>query len=169
MPTVTLPLDHPRPAVQSYRGTAKFFAWPPALSDGLKELSRREGVTYFMTLLAALKTLLYRYTREEDILVGSPVAGRDRVETEGLIGFFVNTLPLRTDVSGDPKFTELLKRVREVTLTAHANQDMPLEKLVSSLQTERDLSRRSLFGVVFWPAIRVHGKLDVTWNGGHEH
>src|SRR5947208_2421984 len=102
-----------------------------------------------MTLLGAFKTLLHRYTRQTDIIVGSPVAGRERVETEGLIGFFVNTLALRTDVSGDPTFLELLRRVRETTLGAYAHQELPFEQLVRALQPERDLSHHPFFQVVF--------------------
>jgi len=148
-PQLALPTDHSRPASQSYRGATQFFAWDKGLTEGLKELSRREGVTLFMTLLAGFQTLLQRYTRQDDIVVGSPTAGRDRVETEGLIGMLVNTLPLRTDLSGDPAFVELLKRVREVTLNAYAHKEMPLEKLVNALQPNRDLSYHPLFQVVF--------------------
>ena len=102
-----------------------------------------------MTLLAAFNTLLCRYTGQEDIVVGTPMAGRNRVEIEPLIGFFINTLALRTDLSGDSSFRELLRRVREVTLGAYAHQDLPLEKLVEELHPERDLSRTPLFQVLF--------------------
>src|SRR5207302_9257718 len=120
----------PRPLVQSFRGATQTYTIPPELVEGLKQLSRKSGATLFMTLLAAFKTLLYRYSRQEDILVGSPIAGRSRAETEQSIGFFVNTLVLRTDVSGDPTFKELLGRVRDVALGAFAHQDMPFERLV---------------------------------------
>ena len=115
----------------------------------MKELSRREGVTLFMTLLAAFETLLHRHSGQQEIVVGTVLAGRTYRETEGLIGFFVNTLALRTDLSGEPTFVELLQRVKEVCLGAYAHQDMPFEKLVEELQPERDLSRSPLFQVAF--------------------
>jgi amino acid adenylation domain-containing protein/FkbH-like protein len=135
-----LPTDRPRPLVQGFRGASQTFTFPAHLVEGLKQLSRKSGVTLFMTLLAAFKTLLYRYSRQEDILVGSPIAGRSRVETEQSIGFFVNTLVLRTDLSGDPTFKELLTRVRNVALGAFAHQDMPFERLVEELHPERNSS-----------------------------
>jgi non-ribosomal peptide synthetase component F len=119
------------------------------LTAALKNLSQREDVTLFMTLLAAFKALLYRYTGRTDLLVGSPIANRNRAEIEGLIGVFVNTLVLRTDVSGDPTFRELLQRLREVTLGAYAHQDLPFEKLVEELQPERSLSYNPVFQVMF--------------------
>ncbi|MHB8524061.1 MAG: amino acid adenylation domain-containing protein, partial [Limisphaerales bacterium] len=149
LPDLDLPTDRPRPAVQTYRGATCRFALPPPLSAALKTLSRQENVTLFMLLLAAFKTLLHRYTGQEDILVGSPIAGRTRIETEGLIGFFLNTLVLRTDLAGDPTFRECLKRVRQVALDAYAHQDVPLEKLVDDLQPQRDLSRSPLFQILF--------------------
>jgi amino acid adenylation domain-containing protein len=144
-----LPTDHPRPAVQTYNGARQSFAVPMNLCESLKELSRQQGVTLFMTLLAAFKVLLYRYTGQEDVVVGSPIAGRGRVEIEGLIGFFVNTLVLRTDLSGNPPFRELLKRVRESSLYAYTHQDLPFEKLVEELQSKRDLGHHPLFQVMF--------------------
>ena len=149
-PTVLeLPTDRPRPAIQSFRGTALSFVLTNELTRALKALSRREGVTLFMTLLAAFQVLLHRYTGREDMVIGSPIAGRTRAETEGLIGFFVNTLVLRTDLSGNPTFQELLGRVRKVTLEAYEHQDLPFEKLVEELQPERSLSHTPLVQVMF--------------------
>ena len=148
-PVLELPADRTRPAVQSYRGGRHVFTLPLELIDSLKELSRSEGVTLFMTLLAAFQTLLLRYTGREDVVVGTPIANRGRVETEGLIGFFANTLVLRTDLARDPTFRELLGRVRETALQAYTHQDLPFEMLVEELQPERDLSRHPLFEVMF--------------------
>ena len=144
-----LPLDKVRPAVQSFRGEVRTFQLGVELTRRLRELSQRRGVTLFMTLLAAFKVLLYRYTGEEDLVVGTPIAGRNRAEIEGLIGFFINSLALRTKLSGNPSFVELLQRVREVTLGAYEHQDLPFEKLVEELQPERSLSHAPLFQVVF--------------------
>src|SRR2546429_2428309 len=119
------------------------------LFEKLKELSRGEGVTLFMTLLAAWQVLLSRYSGQEDIVVGIPIANRNRSEIEGLIGFFANTLALRGDLSGNPTFRELLARVREVALSAYAHQDLPFEKLVEELRPERSLSHNPLFQVLF--------------------
>ena len=149
LPIVELPTDHPRPAVQTYRGKRKSRVLRKTLHEALKALSQREGVTLFMTLLAAFQTLLHRYTGQDDIIVGSATANRNRLEIEGLIGFFVNTLVLRTDLSGNPTFRELLKRVREVALGAYAHQDLPFDKLVEELQVPRDLSYNPLFQVMF--------------------
>ena len=148
-PVLELPTDRPRPAVQSYRGSRHPLVVSPTVTDGLKALSRQEGVTLFMTLLAAWQLLLHRYTGQADISVGSPIAGRTRVETEPLIGFFVNTVVLRTDVSGNPTFRELLQRVRQVAMGAYAHQDIPFEKLVAELQPDRTLSHSPLFQVFF--------------------
>ncbi|HEY0171322.1 MAG TPA: amino acid adenylation domain-containing protein [Pyrinomonadaceae bacterium] len=148
-PALELPTDRPRPPVQSYRGALLTRLVEPGLTALLKELARREGVTPYMLLLAVFKTLLRRHAGQEDIVVGTPVANRNRTELEPLIGFFVNTLVLRTDLSGDPTFRELLGRVREVTLGAFAHQDVPFEKLVEELQPERDTSRTPLFQVMF--------------------
>src|SRR5207253_3196187 len=123
-----LSTDRPRPAVQSFRGARQSIEISKELTDGLKALSRQHDVTLFMTLLAAFQTLLRRYTGQDDIAVGSPIANRNRTEIENLIGFFVNTLVLRSDLSGDPTFTEVLSRVREVALRAYAHQDLPFEK-----------------------------------------
>ncbi|ARV57485.1 non-ribosomal peptide synthetase [Nostocales cyanobacterium HT-58-2] len=148
-PVLELPTDRPRPPVQTYRGAKHFFVLPQNLSQALYVLSRQEGVTLFMTLLAAFQVLLYRYSAQEDILVGSPIAGRNHAELEGLIGFFVNTLVLRTDVSGNPSFRELLQRVRSMAMSAYVNQDLPFEKLVEELQPERSLSYNPLFQIMF--------------------
>lgn len=144
-----LPTDRPRPSIQSYRGATFSFKLSKKLSEELKALSYREEVTLFMTLLAAWKTLLHRYSGQDDLAVGSPIANRNRPELEGLIGFFVNTLVLRTDLSGNPSFRELLGRVRQVCLAAYVHQDVPFEKLVEELRPERDLSRSPLFQVMF--------------------
>ena len=144
-----LPTDRPRPAVQGHLGRTKTFTFPQASAESLKALSRREGVTLFMTLLAAFQTLLHRYTAQDDIAVGCPIAGRNRMEFEGLIGFFVNTLVLRNDFSGNPMFRQFLARVKENALDAYAHQDIPFEKLVAELQPARDLSRNPFFQVLF--------------------
>jgi amino acid adenylation domain-containing protein len=149
LPVVDMPTDRPRPPLQSFRGVAHSFMLPAALADDLKALSQREGATLFMTLLAAFQVLLYRYTGQEDILVGTDVANRTRPETEELIGFFVNQLVLRTDLSGRPSFKELLGRVREMTLETYAHQDLPFDHLVEALQPERDLSRTPIYQIVF--------------------
>jgi amino acid adenylation domain-containing protein len=144
-----LPADHPRPPVQTYRGARHFPRLPAELLGQVKELSRREHTTPFMTLLAGFKALLARYTGQEDVVVSVPIAGRTRAETEGLIGLFTNTLVLRTDLSGDPPFREVLRRVRQAALGAFDHQDLPFEKLVEELQPERDRSRTPLFQVLF--------------------
>ncbi|NET07737.1 MAG: amino acid adenylation domain-containing protein [Symploca sp. SIO2B6] len=149
IPVLQLPTDRPRPRVQTFRGARLSFSIPKSLTEELKALSQKEEVTLFMTLLAAFKILLYRYTFQEDILVGSPIANRNRTEVESLIGFFVNTLVLRTDLSGNPSFRELLARVRQGTWDAQDYQDLPFEKLVEELQPERDLSYSPLFQVMF--------------------
>ncbi|WP_315705401.1 MULTISPECIES: non-ribosomal peptide synthetase [unclassified Bradyrhizobium] len=148
-PALDLPADRPRAAVASFAGGAVDFALPGELSGKLAALARREGVTLYMLLLAAYQLLLKRYSGQDDIVVGTPIAGRRRPELEGLIGFFVNTLAMRTDLSGDPIFVQLLKRVRDVALGAYAHQDLPFEKLVEELQPARDLSRQPVFQVCF--------------------
>ncbi|HEV7236439.1 MAG TPA: condensation domain-containing protein, partial [Ktedonobacteraceae bacterium] len=175
-----LPPDHSRPAVQTYQGASETLMLDSSLARGLKTLGQQsadesEGGKYtlFMTLLAVFQILLSRYTGEEDIVVGAPFANRNRVEFEKLIGFFVNTLVLRTDLSHDPTFRELLKRVRRVCLEAYANQDVPFDSLIEELKPERDLSRTLLFQVFFnllnmvnyptrplvWPGLSV----EVYW------
>ena len=144
-----LPTDRPRPAMQTFNGAYYSRGLPKRLGDSLNLLSRREGVTLFMTLLAAFQTLLYRYTNQDDIVIGTPIANRTHRETEDLIGFFVNTLVLRSDLSGNPTFRELLGRVKETSLGAYAHQDLPFEKLVEGLNPERSLSHSPLFQVMF--------------------
>ncbi|MCT7952156.1 amino acid adenylation domain-containing protein [Ancylothrix sp. C2] len=146
---LNLPTDFARPAVQSYKGSRQLFELPEHLTEAIKQLSRTEKTTVFMTLLAAFKTLLYRYTGQEDILIGSPIAGRNTSETESLIGFFVNTLVLRSNLTGNLTLRELLAQIREVSLGAYAHQELPFEKLVEELQPERNLSHAPLFQVMF--------------------
>ncbi|HEV2147673.1 MAG TPA: amino acid adenylation domain-containing protein, partial [Longimicrobiaceae bacterium] len=148
-PLLELPTDRPRPAVAGYAAGASGFELGAEATAALRALARREGATLFMTLLAAWQLLLSRYAGQEDVVVGTPVAGRDRLETEGLIGFFVNTLVLRTDLSGAGSFRELLHRVRETTLGAYQHQELPFEKLVEELGTGRSLAHTPLFQVMF--------------------
>ena len=149
LPVLELPTDHARPPVQTYNGGSVRFAFPRELTDALNRLSRQEGVTFFVTLLAAFKTLLLRYTGQDDIILGTPTAGRNRADIEGLIGCFANTLVIRTDASGNPTFRTLLQRVLETTLAAQAHQDLPFEKLVEELHIKRDFSRSPIFQVLF--------------------
>jgi len=144
-----LPTDHPRPARQTFRGATCSFLIPDVVAASLCQLNQQEKNTLFITLLTAFNILLYRYSGQEDILIGSPVANRHRSEFEGLIGFFVNMLVLRTDLSGNPSFRELLKQVRATTLDAQAHQDMPFDLLVENLAPERNLSHQPLFQVAF--------------------
>ncbi len=148
-PALELPTDRPRPAVAGGRGASLAFAVPAATARGLRALARREGATLYMAARAALDLLLARWSGQEDLVVGTPIAGRTRVETEGLVGFFVNTLALRTDLLGDPAFRELLGRVRETALGAYAHQDLPFERLVEEVAPERSLSHTPLFQVMF--------------------
>ena len=144
-----LPTDYPRRALRSYNGASQFLNLPGELVQTLQRVSRQEGVTVFMTLLAAFKVLLHRYTQLDDIIVGSPMAGRDRTEVEGLIGMFVNTHALRTDLGGDPPFIELLHRVREVVLDTYAHQEIPAEVVMQGSQVESTTPGRAPFRVVF--------------------
>ncbi|MCC5669654.1 amino acid adenylation domain-containing protein [Nostoc sp. CHAB 5784] len=146
---LNLPTDRPRLAVQTYQGARQPLQLSKSLSEALLALGQQEGVTLFITLLTAFKVLLYRYTQQEDIAIGSPIANRNRSEIEGLIGFFVNSLVLRTCLSGNPTSRELLSRVKEVALGAYAHQDLPFEKLVEELHPERNLNQNPLFQVVF--------------------
>ncbi|HEU5381688.1 MAG TPA: condensation domain-containing protein, partial [Ktedonobacteraceae bacterium] len=149
VPTLLLPTDRPRPAVQRFRGSRIARSFPLRLYRGLQDLSQRQGVTLFMTLLAAFQVLMYRYSGQELFVVGSPIANRNRLETEGLIGFFVNTLALRADVRGEPTFTELLHRTARVAIEAFTYQDLPFERLVEEIQPKRDPSYSPLFQVMF--------------------
>ncbi|MGC9395827.1 MAG: amino acid adenylation domain-containing protein [Anaerolineae bacterium] len=149
LPVLQLPTDRPRPLIQTHNGALHHFTLSHALRADLQILAQREGASLFMLLLAAFEVLLYRYTRQADILIGVPIANRTRNEIESLIGFFVNTLALRGDLSGDPTFHQLLDRVRQSALEAYEHQDLPFERLVEALQPERDLSRNPLFQVMF--------------------
>ena len=148
-PTLDLPTDRPRPARQDHAGATHGFTVSKDVTERLANLGRAEGATLFMTLLAAFQLLLSRYSGQQDVSVGTPVANRRRFELEELIGFFVNTLVMRTDLSGDPSFRGLLARVRETALGAQAHQDLPFERLVEELQPIRDMSREPLFQVMF--------------------
>jgi amino acid adenylation domain-containing protein len=149
LPVLELVTDRSTAAGGDSATATKKHTFSRSLTDALKALSRQEGVTLFVTLLAAYKTLLYRYTGQTDVVVGSPIANRDRAELEAMIGLFLNTLVLRTDLSGDPTFLELLGRVRRVVLEAFAHKDLPFGHLVGALQPQRDLNRNPLFQVVF--------------------
>ncbi|MEA2491913.1 MAG: hypothetical protein QOH21_3705, partial [Acidobacteriota bacterium] len=148
LPVLELPSDRPRPAVQSYRGDIVRVQIDPATTAAAAQCSRQEGVTLFMTFLAALKTLLFRYSGQTDLVVGSGIAGRHRAELEPLIGYFVNTLAMRTDLSGNPTFRELLGRVKQTTLDAYEHQDLPVEQLIEALHVERSLGHSPLYQVM---------------------
>ncbi|HEX6290054.1 MAG TPA: amino acid adenylation domain-containing protein, partial [Herpetosiphonaceae bacterium] len=148
-PLLELPTDFPRPAAPTYRGGSHTFVIPPTIASALPDLSRQFGATPFMTLLALFEVLIYRYTGQHDLMIGTPIAGRRPVETEGLIGFFVNTLALRTDLRGNPTFGALLQRVRAVTLQAYAHQDLPFEQIVADVHPERSLHAVPLIQVFF--------------------
>jgi amino acid adenylation domain-containing protein/non-ribosomal peptide synthase protein (TIGR01720 family) len=148
-PALDLPLDHPRPSILTFKGAAVRFEIGNELTWQLHSLSRQAGTTLFMTLFAAFAVLLHRYSGQEDMVIGVPIANRNRKEIEPLIGFFLNTLALRADLSSDPDFMTLLKRVRQTALDAYANQDAPFERLVEAVQPERSLSRTPLFQVMF--------------------
>jgi non-ribosomal peptide synthetase component F len=166
-PQLELPADRPRPAVESFKGAELKFQLPAKLSEGLKELGRREGVTPFVVYLAVYQILLSRWAGQQDVVVGSPIAGRGSAEVEGLIGVFVNTLVLRTHVSGDVTFRQLLEQVKEVTLAAYAHQDLPFEVLVKELRPERSLTRQPIFQVMLalqnYPDVRLEVP-GLTWN-----
>jgi amino acid adenylation domain-containing protein len=159
-PTLDLPTDRPRPAVPGLRGTSHRWELPAARSRAVRELCRREGVTPYMVFLAAWQLLLARYAGTDDVSVGTGIAGRNRLELEGLVGFFVNTLVLRTELSGAPTVRETLRRVREATLDAFANQDVPFERLVEELAPERSLQHAPLFQVMFTYQNTDPGRMD---------
>nr|QEO74753.1 AMP-dependent synthetase and ligase [uncultured bacterium] len=148
LPTLLMPADRPRPAVQTFKGASETLAFPSDVTVALKALGEREGATLFMVLLAAFDTLLHRYSGQRDIVVGTDVANRDRVEVESLIGFFVNQLVMRVDLSGNPTFRQLVRRVREVSLAAYMHQDLPFDMLVRAINPQRDLSHTPLFQVM---------------------
>jgi amino acid adenylation domain-containing protein len=162
LPLLELPTDRPRPNFKTYNGADVHLNFSRSLSEELTHLGRREGATLFMTLLSAFCALLHRYTNQEDILVGTPIANRNRAETESLIGFFVNTLVLRVRLSDAMTFRELLRQIRETALEAYAHQDLPFEKLVEELQPERTLSHSPLFQVMFHLQNAVTETLDLS-------
>ena len=149
VPVLQLPTDRPRPPMLSYEGGMTIALLSEELSAGLKELSQREGATLFMTMLTGFQVVLHRYSGQQDIVVGSPIANRNRAEIEPLIGFFVNTLALRTKLTGDESLREVMEKVKEMCFGAYGHQDLPFEKLVEQMQPERDLSRNPLVQVVF--------------------
>jgi amino acid adenylation domain-containing protein len=182
-PLLELPTDRPRPPIQTFRGSQHAWQLEQGISAKLEELSHQAGATLFMTLLAAFQILLYRYSGQTDVAVGSPIANRNRSEIENLLGFFVNTLVLRTDLSGQPTFREVLAQVREMTISAYEHQDLPFELVVEALQPERGLSHTPLFQVMLvlqnnpgteleLPEVRLNGvpavssvaKFDITLN-----
>jgi aspartate racemase len=158
LPVLELYTDYPRPAVQSYNGATEVLVISPKLSEAIRKIGQQVGATPFMTLFAAFAALLSRYSGQEDILVGTPIANRGQTEVEGLIGFFVNTLVLRANLAGNPTFKEFLERVREMALEAYDHQELPFEKLVEQLQPERDPSRNPIFQVMF--DIQTHDQAD---------
>ncbi|WGV24586.1 non-ribosomal peptide synthetase [Halotia branconii] len=160
-PILELPTDRPRPPVQTFQGQTLNFELNQNLTKQLNILCQKSGTTMFMTLMAAFATLLYRYSNQSDIVIGSPIANRDRQETYPLIGLFVNTLVLRTNLEGNPSFAELLQRVKQVALDAYAHQDVPFERLVEALQPERSLSHMPLFQVAFAMQNAPMGKLEL--------
>lgn len=162
-----LATDRPRPAMQTFAGARQFTEIPLPLADKLRAFSRSEKVTIFMTLLAAYDVLLWRYSGQDDVVVGIPLASRSKSELEDLIGLFANTLPIRTSLSGNPTFRELLHRVRDGALGAYVNQEIPFDKLVEAMQPERSLSHSPLFQVIFalenTPPALDHNRLALEW------
>jgi amino acid adenylation domain-containing protein len=166
LPVLDLPGARPRGPVRGLQGARYPFVLPAALSEALNRLSKQQGVTLFILMLAAFKVLLFRQTGAKDILVGTPISGRNRVETEGLIGLFINMLILRTDLSGDPPFQELVSRVSQTALAAYANQDLPFEKLVAELQPERKPGRTSIAQVGFILQPQAQTSLAIAGDAG---
>jgi len=162
--SVELPTDRPRPPRQTFRGSKQVIVISRDVLDGLKKLDQCEGVTFYMTMVAALSTLLSRYSGQEDIVIGSPIAGRVESELENLIGYFANTLVLRAKLENNPTFLEVLQQVRTTALGAYAHQDLPFEKLVEELRPERDLSRNPLFQIMF--ALQTTGTSGVRTAAG---
>src|SRR6185436_919225 len=160
---IALPTDRPRPERQSFRGRTLNFTVPAPAGQVLEDLAMRAGATPFMALLAGFAAYLGRITGQDDVVIGSPAANRDRRETEGVVGYFLNTLALRVDLSGDPTFTELVQRVRKTALDAYAHQDVPFEKLVAALGVPRALSHNPLFQVMF--ALQGQGGGEVELPG----
>ncbi len=158
---LTLTTDRPRPSIQTFKGGTKYFHIDWELTQQLKQLSQKSGSTLFMILLAAFATLLSRYSGQDDVVIGSPIANRNHSEVESLIGCFINTLALRTQLQGNPTFLELIERVKEMTLGAYDHQEFPLEKLVEELQPERSLSHALLFQVMFVLQNAPLGKLEL--------
>jgi hypothetical protein len=148
-PILEVPTDRPRPSIQSFRGSLEHFIVAEDVVRGLRELCKQEGATMFMVLLAAFQTLLHRYAGQDVIVVGTPIAGRNRQELEGLIGFFINTLVMRADFHDDLRFRQLLAQVKETALSAYAHQDFPFDKLVEELQPQRDLSHMPIIQAMF--------------------
>lgn len=161
VPVLDLPTDHPRPPEQSFKGSNYYFSLSKDKVKALKQLSRSQGVTFYMTLLGSFKVLLHHYTQSDDICVGTPIANRSTPELEKLIGFFVNTLALRSDLSGNPSFVEFLSRVRKTTQGAFANQDMPFERVVEHLSIQRDMSFSPVFQVMF---VLQNSTIDEAFN-----
>jgi hypothetical protein len=159
---LNLPTDRPRPARQSFNGRRFHFEFPKELYRALEDLSHAEDVTPFMTTLAVFQVLLYRYTAQEVFLVGSPTANRSKLETESLIGFLINTLVLRGDLSGDPTFRELLKRLKATVVGAYAHQDLPFQKLVEEMKPERNWNMQPLVQVAFIFLSAASPNLDAT-------
>jgi acyl carrier protein len=155
-PTIEIPTDRPRPSAQSFEGASHVAVLPASLMDAVRTLGRQQEATVFMTLLAAFKILMLYYSKQPDIVVGTDVAGRNDVRTEALIGFFVNLLVLRTDLSGDPSVPELLRRVRETALGAYAHQDAPFDRIVEELRPGRSLAHNPLVQILFVQMSRMH-------------
>ncbi|MCP4647870.1 MAG: hypothetical protein GY852_09105, partial [bacterium] len=158
-----LPTDRPRPPVQTYKGSHIYFEIDADRTRSLKDLTRQSGATLFMILYAAFAALLSRYSGKEDTIIGSPIANRNHKQTEHLIGFFVNTLALRADISGDPAFTALLDQVKRTTLDAYEHQDLPFERLVDELNVERSMNHSPLFQVMF----ALQNASDLSGEGFH--